>query len=86
MKGKRILSALAAAMLLASTVMLSGASAVSSADEPAETAQTVVVAKNSKPDYSYLRGTMYKSLYASRYENLYKTTIKPITVRCAATV
>lgn len=79
MKGKRILSALAAAMLLASTVMLSGASAVSSADEPAETAQTVVVAKNSKPDYSYLRGTMYKSLYASRYENLYKTTIKPET-------
>lgn len=77
MKGKRILSALAAALLLASTVMLSGASAVSSTDEPAETAQTVVVTKNSKPDYSYLRGTMYKSLYASRYENLYKTTIKP---------
>ena len=78
MKGKRIFSALAAALLLASTVMLSGASAVSSSDEPAEAAQTVVVTKNSKLDYSYLRGTMYKSLYASRYENLYKTTIKPV--------
>lgn len=78
MKGKRILSALAAALLLAGTVMLSGASAVSSDSEPAEEAQNVVVIKNSKPDYSYLRGTMYKSLYASRYENLYKTTIKPV--------
>ncbi len=78
MKGKRIFSALAAALLLAGTVMLSGASAVSSADESAEAAQTVVVTKSSKPDYSYLRGTMYKSLYASRYENLYKTTVKPV--------
>lgn len=75
MKGKMILSVFAAALAISGAVMLSGSSAAPS-DEEAPAAATVTAAKPS-PDYRYLRGTMYKNLYASRYENLYKTTIKP---------
>lgn len=76
MQGKRILPAFIAAVVLASTLVLSGASAVSSDSKEAPAASSLSASAKPSRDYPYLRGTMYKNLYASRYENLYKTTIK----------
>lgn len=79
MKGKKFLPVIAAAIVLAGAVLLSGSAASENGQQPsAEPA--AAAAEEAKPacDYSYLRGTMYKSLYVLKYENLYKTTIKPV--------
>ena len=79
MKGKKFLPVIAAAIVLAGAVLLSGSAASENGQQPsAEPA--AASAEEAKPacDYSYLRGTMYKSLYVLKYENLYKTTIKPV--------
>lgn len=76
---KFIAKAAVLALALCGVFALCGAAA--NGDEAENTVlnadSTVLTTADASPDYTYLRGTMYKNLYASRYENLAATLIKP---------